>query len=56
MEMISEFEKIKITHEATDRSIFASGALWAAHKLMDDKSITSGLHHFSDIVNKHLNI
>lgn len=51
-----EDETIKLNHSAKDRSIFARGALWAAKLIVTDKSITPGLNHFNNIVNKHLNI
>lgn len=56
VEMITPVEKIKLTHEALDRGIFAQGALWAANKISTDNTIEMGLTHFSDVVKKHLNI
>lgn len=56
IEMDTPVEKIKITHEAKDRAIFARGALWAADKLYHDESVEYGLTHFSQLVKKHLNI
>ena len=56
IEMESSVEKIKITHEAKDRAIFASGAIWAANKLLTDSEIPAGLNNFSTIVKKHLDI
>lgn len=56
IEMNSNEEKIKLTHEAKDRAIFARGALWAADKILTDTDITPGLTHFSDVVYKHLQI
>lgn len=56
IEMNAPVEKIKITHEAKDRGIFASGALWAADKLLNDSNLEPGLIHFSSLVKKHLNI
>ncbi len=56
LEMESEVEKIKITHEAKDRAIFAKGALWAADKILTDQEIPFGVSDFSQLVNKHLNI
>lgn len=49
-------ETIKLSHCAKDRSIFARGAVWAAKLVHEDKSIPTGLNHFNNIVNKHLNI
>lgn len=51
--MESPVEKIKITHEAIDRAIFAKGALWAAEKAFKNM-VPSGLNDFSTIVNNHL--
>ncbi len=56
IEMDTPVEKIKITHEAKDRAIFAQGAIWAAEKLLTDKEIPIGLNDFSTIVTKHLKI
>jgi 4-hydroxy-tetrahydrodipicolinate reductase len=56
LEMNSAVEKIKITHEAKDRAIFASGAIWAAKRILEDPSKTIGLVDFSTLVNKHLKI
>lgn len=56
LEMDSPMEKIKITHEAKDRAVFASGAIWAAKKVLNDKTIQPGLMDFSSLVKKHLNI
>ena len=54
--MTTPVEKIKLTHEALDRAIFAQGAIWSAQKILSDNSIDTGLTHFSEIVKKHLNI
>lgn len=56
LEMDVPVEHIKITHEAKDRAIFASGAIWAAKRILNDSSIEAGLTDFSSIVKKHLNI
>lgn len=56
VEMVTPVEKIKLTHEALDRGIFAQGAIWTANKILIDDSIEVGLTHFSDVVKKHLNI
>lgn len=56
LEMESPVEKIKVTHEAKDRGIFASGAIWAATKILEDESIPYGLNNFNLIVKKHLEI
>jgi 4-hydroxy-tetrahydrodipicolinate reductase len=56
LEMQSKMESIKLTHEAKDRAVFASGALWVADKVLKNKNIAYGLNHFSDIVKAQLNI
>jgi len=56
LEMDCPSESIKITHEAKDRSIFASGAIWAAKAVFNDQNLEHGLIDFSSLVNKHLNI
>ncbi len=56
IEMNSAVEKIKITHEAKDRAIFASGAIWAAKKVHNNPTDLTGLVDFSTLVKKHLNI
>lgn len=45
-------EKIKISHEALDRRLFADGAIWAAEYLVKNK--TPGLHAFQDIIERTL--
>jgi len=56
LEMDSPMEKIKITHEAKDRAIFAAGALWAAQKIHNDQNIEAGLIDFDQLVQHYLNI
>ncbi len=56
MEMESQVEKIKVTHEALDRSIFAAGALWAAKKICTEPNKYRGLVAFDKVVTEHLNI
>jgi 4-hydroxy-tetrahydrodipicolinate reductase len=46
----TDFEKISIRHESLDRKIFAEGALFAADKIINDKSLAHGLHLFQDVV------
>lgn len=48
-------EKIKISHEALDRKLFAEGALWAA-ELIYQKKTTYGLLTFSDVAQKSLSL
>ena len=50
----SAFERITLTHESLDRKIFAEGALWAAQKLLTDKTLIPGLHSFEDLTMKEL--
>lgn len=45
-------EKIKISHEALDRKLFADGAIWAAEYLFKNKN--PGLHSFQDIIERTL--
>lgn len=45
-------EKIKISHEALDRKLFADGAIWAAEYLFKNK--TPGLNSFQDIIERTL--
>lgn len=54
MNLITKNEKITLEHEALDRKIFAEGAIWAARKILSDKTIEHGLHYFEDIVKKEL--
>jgi len=54
LELDTKFEKITLTHEAKDRSIFAEGALWAVKKVLTDKDIPYGLNSFSDITLKEI--
>jgi len=48
----TENEIITLRHEAKDRRIFAEGALWAAERLIADKSLGFGLHNFEQMVTK----
>ena len=45
-------EKIKISHEALDRRLFADGAIWAAEYLFKNK--TPGLNNFQEILERTL--
>jgi 4-hydroxy-tetrahydrodipicolinate reductase len=47
-------ERITLKHEALDRKIFAEGAIFAAKKIINDKTIQPGLHLFQDIVQSEL--
>ena len=42
-------EKITISHEALDRSIFAEGAIWAVEQLVLNKHLKDGVHTFSEL-------
>ena len=44
----TENEEIFLRHEAKDRKIFAEGAIWAAHQIVEDSTIAPGLHKFED--------
>jgi 4-hydroxy-tetrahydrodipicolinate reductase len=56
LEMKSQVEQIKITHEAKDRAIFASGALWAARAIISEPNRFEGLNDFDKVVKTLLNI
>lgn len=45
----SGFETITLTHQATDRSVFADGAIKAAEYLVTKKT---GLYNMSDVINQ----
>ncbi len=47
-------EKIKLSHEALDRKIFAEGAIFAYKKLINNNNIPYGIHEFQKIVEKEL--
>lgn len=47
-------EEIFLRHHAKDRGIFAAGALWAANYIMTNKNLETGLHQFSEIIQKEL--
>ncbi len=49
----TNFEEIKISHNALDRKIFAEGAVWSL-KYANNNKLTAGLHQFSDLVSKEL--
>jgi 4-hydroxy-tetrahydrodipicolinate reductase len=42
----TEREKITLNHEALDRSIFAEGAIWAAEQLVNNLTLSDGVHTF----------
>lgn len=52
----SKTEKVKLSHEAKDRAIFAQGAIWAARLLASERSLKPGLHQFNTVVKNYLNI
>ena len=56
LEMESEVEKIKITPEAKDRAIFASGAIWAAQQIVASPEKYKGLINFDNLVKDILDI
>ena len=43
-------ETITLEHEAHDRAVFAQGAIWAAHYLVEHTNIEPGLYDFNDLV------
>lgn len=45
-------ESIYLKHEAHDRQLFAEGAVWAAEKLLNDRSIAPGVYQFSELFDK----
>ena len=49
----SSGEKIVLTHEALNRKLFASGALWAAEELLTDPP-SGGLHFFETFAEERL--
>ena len=51
--IMTEMEKITITHQATDRKLFAEGALWCA-KAVIQLNFESGLYSFENIVDRYL--
>lgn len=53
--MDSEFEQISLRHEAKDRAVFASGAVWTAEYLVENE-VGPGLHDLSDIMQKELGL
>ena len=54
LEMQTVSEKIKLTHEAKDRSLFAHGALWSAKKVLTQTDLPYGLIHFNELVTQNL--
>ncbi|MGB0454776.1 MAG: 4-hydroxy-tetrahydrodipicolinate reductase [Bacteriovoracaceae bacterium] len=49
------FEDVTITHQSKDRKIFASGALWSARFLLENKdTIRSGLIPFEEVAMNRL--
>ena len=46
------FETVTLSHQATDRSVFANGAVAAANFIADKKS---GLYNMSDVINSRQN-
>ena len=48
--------KIALHHEALDRKLFASGAVWAANYLLQNKeNLPYGIHNFEDITSQLIN-
>lgn len=45
-------ETITLEHEAHDRAIYARGAIWAAHYLVEHTNIGPGLYDFNDLIDE----
>ena len=54
LSLTTDNEEIVLSHRSLDRSIFARGAIWAAHKILTDIHLTPGLHAFSEIIEREL--
>ena len=50
----TENESISIKHSAKDRKVFAQGAVWAAHQLVNNKKINPGLHQFNELIRQEM--
>lgn len=48
IELSTPYESIKLKHEALDRAVFASGAIWATHQLIARDDLF-GMYQFSEI-------
>ncbi len=53
LNLSTEFETIKISHEAHDRKIFAEGAIWCAKQAYKNP-LAAGLYNFNEIVEQYL--
>ncbi|MFV1884405.1 MAG: dihydrodipicolinate reductase C-terminal domain-containing protein [Balneola sp.] len=42
-------EEITLTHNALDRTIFAEGAIWTAEQLVNNLTLTNGVHTFGEL-------
>ena len=42
-------EEITLKHDALDRSIFAEGAIWAAEQLVNNLTLSNGVHTFGEL-------
>ena len=47
-------EQLQITHQALDRKLFACGALWAAQRVIGDRSLPFGLTSFEALVDQYM--
>ena len=57
VELETQFEVIRLQHQALDRKIFAKGALWAADYIVKNKKhLDPGIHLFEEITEKILNM
>lgn len=48
-------ETISLTHTAKNRGLFAEGAIWSAHYLLDHPELAPGIHQFSTLLTSHFN-
>ena len=49
LELSNAYEQLSITHRALNRTVFASGALWAAQVLFQNNHMC-GLYNFEDLL------
>ena len=53
--LVTDYEDISIQHQAKDRRVFASGAVWTANRLLEG-GLDPGLHNLQDIMKKELQL
>lgn len=54
IQLTSDYENLTLTHEATDRKLFASGALWAS-QFFYNQNTNPGLYKFEDLLVQYFN-